>query len=128
MLTALNDKIIVQDLKKEKSKGGLIIPDTVQQPQAFGVVVSIGDKVIAPVELGQVLVFHTSGGMAMVVEGKILRCLMEGEVYAIVEDKEIIDSLTLCEIKQTDLDALDTELKKAQGQAANAGKSRIVRV
>jgi co-chaperonin GroES (HSP10) len=128
MIKALNDKIIVQEMKRAKTQGGLIIPDSVQQPQSYGIVLSVGDKVTAPVEEGNVLIFHTSGGMAMVVEGKILRCLMEAEVYGIVESDEIISSLTLCEIKQADLDALDKELKKAQGQAAGGNQARIVRV
>ena len=125
MLTALNDKIIVQEMKKEATKGGLIIPDSVQAPQSYGVVLSIGDKVTAPVEEGQILIFHNSGGMAMVVEGKVLRCLMEGEVYGIVKSDEIIDNLSLCEVKQADLDNLDKALKEQQPAG---GGSRIVRV
>jgi len=125
MITALNDKVIVQEMKKEKSSGGLIIPDSVQAPQSYGVVLSKGDKVTAPIEVCQVLIFHNNGGMAMVVEGKVLRCLMEGEIYGIVESEEILSQLTLCEVKQADLDKLDKALKEQQ--PANAG-SRIVRV
>ena len=126
MITALNDKVIVQEMKIEKSKGGLIIPDSVQPPQSYGIVRSIGDKVTAPIEVDQVLIFHNSGGMAMVVEGKVLRCLMEGEIYGIVSSDEILDSLTLCEVQQKDLDKLDQSLKEAQTQAGT--QSRIVRV
>jgi co-chaperonin GroES (HSP10) len=126
MITALNDKVIVQEMKMEKSKGGLIIPDSFQAPQSYGIVRSIGDKVTAPIEVDQVLIFHNSGGMAMVVEGKVLRCLMEGEIYGIVSSDEILDDLTLCEVKQTDLDKLDKSLKEAQTQAGT--QSRIVRV
>lgn len=122
MIKAVTDKIVVQELKREKSKGGLIIPESVQQPQAFGQVISIGEKVTAPVQEGDVLVFHNNGGMAMVVEGKVLRCLMENELYGIVESTEIRDALTPCEVKQQDLDKLDAAIKGAQGQ------SRIVRV
>ena len=125
MIQALNDKVIVQKMKREKSKGGLIIPDSVQEPQSYGVVLSIGDKVTAPIEEGQVLIFHNSGGMAMVVEGKILTCLMEGEIYGIITSDEILSQLTLLEVKQLDLDTMDKELKNVQKPADG---SRIVRV
>ena len=126
MITALNDKVIVQEMKmSNKTSGGLIIPDSVQSPQSYGVILSKGDKVTAPVEEGQVLIFHNSGGMAMVVEGKVLRCLREGELYGIVTSDEILSQLTLCEVKQADLDSLDKALKEQQPAS---GSSRIVRV
>jgi co-chaperonin GroES (HSP10) len=126
MIQAVADKVVVQEMKLETSKGGLIIPESVQQPQAYGRVMSVGDKVETMVTEGDVLVFHTNGGMAMVVEGKVLRCLMENEIYGIVKSDEIIDALTMCEVKQKDLDQLDKALKNVQDQTA--GGSRIVRV
>lgn len=127
MIKAIVDKVVVQEMKIETSKGGLIIPESVQQPQAYGRVISVGEGVKAPIEEDMVLIFHVNGGMAMVVDGKVLRCLMENELYGIVQDDEIIESLTLCEVKQKDLDKLDKAVKSAQvsnGQEA----SRILRV
>jgi co-chaperonin GroES (HSP10) len=128
MIKALLDKVVIHEMKVETTKGGLIIPDSVQQPQAFGKVVSIGEKVEAPVQIGDVLIFHTSGGMAMVVDGKVLRCLMEAEIYGIVQDEGILGQLSLIEVKQKDLDTLDEAMKTAQTQAAGGGKSNIIRV
>jgi co-chaperonin GroES (HSP10) len=127
MIKALADKVVVQEMKKEKSKGGLIIPDSVQQPQAFGVVLSVGEAVKSSIKVGDLLVFHVSGGMTMVIEGKILRCLMEQELYGLVDSVEIEDTLTPCEVKQLDLDTLDAEIKKQQ-PAHGAGGSRIIKV
>lgn len=125
MIKAIVDKVVVQDMKREKSKGGLIIPDSVQDPQSFGVVVSVGEKVEAPINVGDVLVFHNNGGMTMMIDGKFFRVLMENELYGIVESKEIIDQLSLLEMKQQDLDQIDKVFKQAQQpQEAN----RIVRV
>ena len=125
MIKAIGDKIVVQEMKREKSKGGLIIPDAVQEPQSFGRVVSIGDAVEGPIELDQVLVFHNNGGMAMMIEGKFYRVLMEGEVYGIVESDEIIDQLSMLEMKQADLDKVGQAYQKAA--EANEPK-RIVTV
>ena len=127
MIKAIVDKIVVQEMKREKSKGGLIIPDSVQEPQAFGRVVSIGEGVEAPIELDQVLVFHSNGGMTMLIEGKFYRVLMEGEVYGIIESDEIIEQLSLLEMSQKDMDKVDQAYKNAAA-GAQKEESRIVRV
>ena len=125
MIKAIVDKVVVQDMKREKSKGGLIIPDSVQDPQSFGVVVSVGEKVEAPINVGDVLVFHNNGGMTMMIDGKFYRVLMENELYGIVESKEIIDQLSLLEMKQQDLDKIGEAFKNAQKPQES---NRIVRV
>jgi len=129
MIKAIVDKVVVQEMKREKSKGGLIIPESVQDPQSFGVVVSVGEKVEAPIKEGDILVFHNNGGMSMMIDGKFYRCLMENELYGIIQSKEIIDQLSLLEMKQQDLDKIDEAMKNAQTQAASASQgSRIIKV
>lgn len=125
MIKAIVDKIVVQEMKRERSKGGLIIPDAVQEPQSFGRVVSIGEKVEAPIELDQVLVFHNNGGMSMLIEGKFYRVLMEGEVYGIVESDEIIEQLSMLEMSQGDMKKVEQAFQKA---SESQEPSRIVRV
>jgi len=125
MIKALADKVMVQEMKREKSKGGLIIPDSVQEPQAYGTVLSIGEKVESPIQVGDVVVFHQNGGMTLMVEGKFLRCVMENELYGLVESNEIIEQLSMLEMKQSDMD----KIAEAEGKAREAaGGSRIVRV
>lgn len=125
-IKAVLDKIVVLELKKVKTAGGLIIPDSVQEPQKFGTVTSVGEKVEMPVQEGDVVIFHPSGGMAMMVAGKIMRCLMENEIYGIVKNEELIATFTPCEVKQKDLDKLNEVIQEAQGNQKQA--SRIVRV
>lgn len=129
MIQAIVDKVVVQLMRREVSKGGIIMPESVQEPQSFGRVISIGEKVEAPIEEGHVVMFHTNGGMAMIVEGKVLKCLMENELYGIVKDTEILESLELCEVKQKDLEALDKEVKKNMAaMRGDQGQSRIIKV
>jgi chaperonin GroES len=125
MIQAILDKVIVHALKKEKSKGGLIIPDSVQEPQSFGEVLSVGEDVKG-IEVGDVLIFHASGGMALTVGGKLLKCLMVKEIYGIVKSDEFLKNYSKIEIKQADLDELDSAIKQAQQPAA--GGSRIIKV
>ena len=125
-IKAVLDKIVVQDMKRTKSTGGLILPESVQDPQKYGVVISIGEKVELPIKKGDYLIYHNNGGMSMVIEGKILRCLMEGEVFGILENEELIEALERCEVKQRDLDEIGKMTEQASGDAQE--QSRIVRV
>jgi co-chaperonin GroES (HSP10) len=126
LIQAVHDKIVVQDLKRTKSTGGLILPDNVQDPQKYGRVISIGEKVEGPFEIGQIIVYHNNGGMSMVIEGKVLRCLVEKEIYGILENEELVEALETCEVKQKDLDEIQKVITSTKDQAS--GGSRIVRV
>lgn len=129
MIKAIVDKVVVQLMRREVSKGGIIMPESVQEPQSFGTVMSVGEKVEAPIKEGDVLVFHNNAGMAMVVEGKVMKCIMEAELYGIVSDKEILDTLELCEVKQADLDALGEEVQKSMEETTTRkNDSRIIKV
>ena len=92
VIQARTDKIIVQDMKRSK----LIIHNSIPQPEAYGKVISFGLDV-KDIQLDDILVFHKNGGMHMIIEGKLFRCLMENEVYGIVKSEEIVQSLTPCE-------------------------------
>lgn len=87
-IRAIDDKVIVEELvikDENKTESGIIIPQTVKvEPQKYGKVLSIGDKV-EKVKVGDVVVFHQSGGQAIVINNVIQRVLKEGEIYGVVE-------------------------------------------
>ena len=72
MIKALADKVMVQEMKREKSKGGLIIPDSVQEPQAYGTVLSIGEKVESPIQVGDVVDEWKYGGALSMRMGEMI--------------------------------------------------------
>ena len=98
MLEAVKDKIIVEVLQRSKTSGGLIVPSTaVVDPQGYGKVISVGPDVNSDansdIKEGDILVFHLNGGMAVVMNNRILKVLNYGEVYGKLTDKVIIEQL-----------------------------------
>lgn len=89
MIKAMADKVIVEFLKREITKGGIIVPEqAIIDPQGYGKVISVGDQVTT-IKVGDFLVFHPMGGMDMVFDKKIFKVLKYEEIYGIIEDKEI---------------------------------------
>lgn len=88
VVQAVKDIIICEEIADaQKTEGGLFIPETAakQLPQKQGKVVSFGMKVESEIEVGDIVVYHTNGGQAMVLNGKIYTVLKDGEVYGIVK-------------------------------------------
>ena len=90
VVQAVNDKIVVELIMEEKvTPGGIYIPVNVDKdPQSYGVVLSVGEEV-ENIEVGDVVVFHKNGGMAIIVDKKILKVLTNKEVYGILKEVEV---------------------------------------
>lgn len=108
MIQAVEDKIIVEELKRTKTKGGIVIPTTAVEPQAYGKVMSLGAGVpkwedeSANIKEGDVIVYHKMGGQVMSFNNKIYCCVPYGEVFGILTDKDILDELDEFELKPAD--------------------------
>ena len=63
MIKAVGDKIVVEELKRTKTEGGIILPDSSSDPQGYGKVLSFGEDV-ENLNVGDVIVFHNRGGQA----------------------------------------------------------------
>ena len=86
MIQAINDHVIVKEISnlEEIRESGLIIPSTVKtEPQKYGEVLSVGEK-IENLKIGDTIVFHPSGGQAMIINGIILRVLKNNEIYGFI--------------------------------------------
>jgi len=88
MIEAIDDKIIVVYLRANKTKAGLVIPDSAQEPQGYGKVLSVGPQVKG-IKKGVILVFHARAGMDMLIDNAIQKCIKAEEVYGILNDKEL---------------------------------------
>ena len=91
----LGDKILVELLEaEEKTKGGIILPDTAKEEKSEGKVISVGPgKVlesgkIQPLEIkkGDKVIFGKYTGDEIVIDGKKFKILKESEVLAVFED------------------------------------------
>ncbi|MDP3921291.1 MAG: co-chaperone GroES [Candidatus Omnitrophota bacterium] len=88
----LGDKILVEVLESdEKTKGGIILPDTAKEEKTEGKVVSVGpgkaleSGKIQPLEVksGDRIIFGKYAGDELLVEGKKYKILKESEVLAV---------------------------------------------
>ena len=93
-LRPLQDRILVQRVEEEeKTKGGIIIPDTAKEKPAEGKIVSVGKgklddsgKRIAPeVKKGDRILFGKYSGTEVKIEGKEYLIMREEDVLGIIE-------------------------------------------
>jgi chaperonin GroES len=92
----LYDRVLVKRLDtEEKTKGGIIIPETAKEKPQEGRVISVGkgklleDGSIRPldVKVGDRVLFSKYGGTDINIEGEEYLILREEEILAIVEEK-----------------------------------------
>lgn len=90
----LQDRVIVRRMQEEeKTKGGIIIPDTAKEKPIEGVVVSVGDgklldngkKMPLEVKEGDRILFGKYAGTELKIEGEELLIMKEDDIIAIVE-------------------------------------------
>jgi len=88
----LSDKILVEVLEaEEKTKGGIILPDTAKEEKAEGKVIAIGSGKLLDtgkrqpleVKVGDRIIFGKYSGDEIQIEGKKHKVLKESEVLAI---------------------------------------------
>jgi co-chaperonin GroES (HSP10) len=106
MIKAIDNKIIVAELKRNKTTGGIVIPSTVTEPQAYGKIISIGDGVpyredgSKYLKEGDVVVYHKMGGQAISLKNKIFCCVPYPEIYGILTDEDTLKELQEIEITE----------------------------
>lgn len=87
-IQAINNHVVVEELIRSESKtaAGIIIPETIKvEPQKYGKVLSVGEKV-ENIRVDDIIVFHPSGGQAVIIEGVIQRILKNDEIYGVLSD------------------------------------------
>lgn len=99
MIQAVADKIVVEVMRAAKTKGGLLLPDNVKDPQGYGRVLSLGDDVANKrIKEGDILVFHPMAGMDTLMDNRIFKVLKYEELYGILQNEEIEASLEALKI------------------------------
>ncbi|MCX8082528.1 MAG: co-chaperone GroES [bacterium] len=95
-LRPLGDRIVVEPLEaEEKTKGGIILPDTAKEKPQEGKVVAVGKgktdesgKLIPmEVKVGDKVLYGKYAGTEITIEGKEYMILREEDVLAVIEDK-----------------------------------------
>lgn len=90
----LNDRILVQRLEEEqKTKGGIIIPDSAKEKPAEGKVVAVGpgrlnekgERVALELKAGDMVLFSKYGGTDVKIAGEDYLIMREDDVLGVVE-------------------------------------------
>jgi chaperonin GroES len=89
----LHDRVVVRRLdSEEKTKGGIIIPDTAKEKPSEGVVVAVGPgardesgKIIAPdVKAGDRILFGKWSGTEVKIDGEDLLIMKESDIMGVI--------------------------------------------
>ena len=90
----LHDRVIVQRLEEEeKTKGGIIIPDTAKEKPIEGKVIAVGagkikkdgTKIALEVKKGDRVLYAKYGGTEVKIDGEEYLMMKEDDILAIIE-------------------------------------------
>jgi chaperonin GroES len=93
-INPLEDRIVVEPLEaKEKTKGGIVLPDTAKEKPQQGKVVAVGpgrildtgDRAKPAVKKGDIVIFAKYGGTDIEIEETEYKILRESDILAKVE-------------------------------------------
>jgi len=93
-LRPLQDRILVQRVEEEnKTKGGIIIPDTAKEKPAEGKVVAVGNgkvsddgqRIALEIKVGDRVLFGKYSGTEVKVDGEEYLIMREDDVLGIIE-------------------------------------------
>ncbi len=122
-LVPLGDKVLVAPLTAEKiSKGGIIIPDTTNQPAMLGHVLAAGPGITTesgallpmPVKRGDLVAFTRYAGTDISSEGGSYLLMRQDDLIAIIDPTRRMDT----DSKDAKIAMLEIELLKAYELAA----------
>ena len=91
--TPLHDRVLVRRVESdEKTKGGLIIPDSAKEKPAEGEIISVGEgarkdsgELIAPsVKAGDKVLFGKWSGTEVTIDGEELLIMKESDIMGII--------------------------------------------
>ena len=95
-LRPLHDRVVVRRVKEEeKSKGGIIIPDTAKEKPQEGVIVAVGagalgedgKRIPLDVKAKDRVLFGKWSGTEVTVEGEELLIMKESDIMGVLESK-----------------------------------------
>jgi chaperonin GroES len=93
----LGDRVVVRRVKEEqKTPGGIIIPDTVQEKPQEGEIISVGPgalddngkRVVPEVKAGDHVLFGKWSGTEVKIDGEELLIMKESDIMGIIEGKK----------------------------------------
>ena len=93
----LHDRVVVRRVKEEeKTRGGIIIPDTAQEKPQEGEVIAVGpgardedgERIPLDVKVGERILFGKWSGTEVKIDGEDLLILKESDIMGVLETKK----------------------------------------
>jgi chaperonin GroES len=93
----LHDRVLVKRVKEEeKTKGGIIIPDTAQEKPQEGEVIAVGpgardedgERISLDVKVGDRILFGKWSGTEVKIDGEELLIMKESDIMGVIEQKK----------------------------------------
>ncbi len=93
----LHDRVVVKRVKEEeKTKGGIIIPDTAQEKPQEGEVIAVGpgtrdedgERIALDVKVGDRILFGKWSGTEVKIDGEDLLIMKESDIMGVIEQKK----------------------------------------
>jgi chaperonin GroES len=93
----LHDRVVVKRVKEEeKTKGGIIIPETAQEKPQEGEIVAVGpgardedgERIPMDLEVGDRILFGKWSGTEVKIDGEDLLIMKESDVMGVIETKK----------------------------------------
>ncbi|MFG0316923.1 MAG: co-chaperone GroES [Planctomycetota bacterium JB042] len=90
----LNEHVLVRPAEaEEKTRGGIILPDTAKEKPAQGTVVALGEgkllddgsRAAFQVKVGDVVIYSKYAGHELTIDGEEFKVIQESDVYAIID-------------------------------------------
>jgi chaperonin GroES len=94
--TPLHDRVLVRRIESdEKTKGGLIIPDSAKEKPAEGEIVAVGagakdddgDRIPMDVKAGDRILFGKWSGTEVTIDGEELLIMKESDILGVIDGK-----------------------------------------
>lgn len=93
----LHDRVLVRRVKEEeKTKGGIIIPETAQEKPQEGEVIGVGpgardedgERIELDVKVGDRILFGKWSGTEVKIDGEELLIMKESDIMGVIEEKK----------------------------------------
>jgi len=93
----LHDRVVVRRVKEEeKTKGGIIIPETAQEKPQEGEVIAVGpgardedgERIALDVKTGDRILFGKWSGTEVKIDGEDLLIMKESDIMGVIEQKK----------------------------------------
>jgi chaperonin GroES len=93
----LHDRVVVKRVKEEeKTKGGIIIPETAQEKPQEGEVIAVGpgardedgERIALDVKAGDRILFGKWSGTEVKIDGEDLLIMKESDIMGVIEQKK----------------------------------------